>query len=371
LGFPMNDAENQVMRKEPLRLKYLAVLSLVVISVAGASALWINEKFSGKPRQKWETVTALKRDVTAIIQATGTVKAMVGADVKVGARMPGKVVELPINVGDSVHKGQVIAKLEQEDLVAKVKLQRAVLAEAEAEETRLAKDLDRDKQLRTTNSISPQKLDQSEAQYEMAKARTRKAQAELEYWESQLSYATIVAPIKGTVASVNTMQGETVVTGLNAPTFIRIIDLDNVEVLAYVDENDIGKVQMDQEAAFTVAAHPATEFRGKVTSIYPSATIQDNVVYYITSISVDNREGKLRPDMTANVLISSDRRNGVITIPHKAVKREGTNRFVYVLNNGQQEKRFVQVGLRDQAYVEILDGLKEGELVVTGEPRRK
>ena len=347
------------------------MLVLIAIGIVGGGTCWLNGRVSGKPRQEYEAVTALKRDVSPVVQATGIVKAMVGAEVKVGARMPGKVVELPINVGDQVNKGQVIARLEQEDLIAKVKLQKAVLAEARAEEIRLAKDFERDKQLHASNSVSPQKLDQSEAQYEMAKARTLKYEAELDYWESQLSYATIVAPIKGTVASVNTMQGETVVTGLNAPTFIKIIDLDHLEVLAYVDENDIGKVQIDQEAVFTVAAHQATEFQGKVTSIYPSGTTQDNVVYYLTSISVDNREGKLRPDMTANVLIFVDRRSGVVTVPNRAVKREGTRKFVYVPNKGQLEKRFVEVGIRDQSYLEIVEGLKEGELVVIGEPHRK
>lgn len=359
------------MLRKQSRLKQVGMLVLIATGILGGGAYWVNGKLSGKPQQEYETVTASKRDVGAVVQATGIVKAMVGADVKVGARTPGKVVELPINVGDKVSNGQVIAKIEQDDLVAKVKLQKAVLAEARAEETRLTKDLERYKQLSSTNSVSPQKLDESEAQYEMAKARTLKSEAELDYWVSQLSYATIIAPIKGTVASVNTMQGETVVTGLNAPTFIRIIALDRLEVLAYVDENDIGKVQIDQEAIFTVAAHQATEFRGKVTSIYPSATTQDNVVYYLTSISVDNREGKLRPDMTANVLIFIDRRSGVVTVPHKAVKREGARKFVFVTNKGLLEKRFVKVGLRDQSYFEILDGLKEGELVVMGEPLRK
>jgi RND family efflux transporter MFP subunit len=360
-----------VMLGKQSRLKHAGMLVLIAIGIVGGGAYWVNGRLSGKSQQEYETVTALKRDVGAVVQATGIVKAMVGADVKVGARTPGKVVELPINVGDKVNKGQIIAKIEQDDLVAKVKLQKAVLAEARAEETRLTKDFERYKQLSTTNSVSPQKVDESEAQCEMAKARTLKSEAELDYWESQLSYATIVAPIKGTVASVNTMQGETVITGLNAPTFIRIIDLDRLEVLAYVDENDIGKVQVDQEAVFTIAAHQATEFQGKVTSIYPSATTQDNVVYYLTSISVDNREGKLRPDMTANVSIFIDRRKGVVTVPHKAVKREGTRKFVLVGNNGLLEKRFVKVGLRDQTYSEILDGLKDGELVVMDEPLRK
>jgi RND family efflux transporter MFP subunit len=359
------------MLKEQSRLKHIGTLALICAGIVGVGAFWVGGKLSSKPQQEYETVTASLRDISATVQATGIVKAIVGADVKVGARTPGKVVELPINVGDTVDQGQVIARIEQDDLVAKVKLQEAILAEAEAEEKRLRRDYERDKQLSVSSSISSQQLDKSEALCDMARARTLKCGAELDYWKAQLSYATIVAPIKGTVASVNTMQGETVVTGLNAPTFIRIIDLEHLEVLAYVDENDIGKAQVGQDAAFTVAAHPATEFQGKVTSIYPSATTQDNVVYYITSINVDNREGKLRPDMTANVLIFVDRRKGIVTLPHKAVKREGTGKFVYFMNNGLPEKRFVKVGVRDQSHLEILDGLNEGDVVLQGEPLRK
>jgi RND family efflux transporter MFP subunit len=361
------DAEIGLMFGKQARLRHVGILALIVIGIVGVGAYCVNGRISAKPQQDYETVAALKRDVGAVVQATGIVKAMVGAEVKVGARTPGKVVELPINVGDKVDKGQVIARIEQDDLVAKVKLQRAVLAEARADEIRLARDFERYKQLSATHSISPQKLDESEAQYEMAKARTHKYQAELDYHESQFSYATIIAPIKGTVASVNTIQGETVVTGLNAPTFIKIIDLDRLEVLAYVDENDVGKVRIGQGATFTVAAHPDTEFQGQVTSIYPSATTQDNVVYYLTSVSVDNREGKLRPDMTANVHIFVDQRKGVVTVPQKAVKRDGNRKFVYVADKGARQKRFVTVGLKDQSYLEIQNGLKEGELVIVDE----
>jgi len=359
------------MLRKQSKLKHVGMLVLIAIGIVAGGAYWVSGRLLGAPQREYETATALKRDVCATVQATGIVKPKVGADVKVGARTPGKVVELPINVGDKVARGQVIARIEQDDLVAKVKLQKALLAEAKAEEKRLKKDFERDQQLRVTSAISSQQLDKSEALYEMANARIDKYEAELEYWEAQLSYATIVAPIKGIVASVNTMQGETVVTGLNAPTFIRIVDLDDLEVLAYVDENDIGKVRVDAEATFTVAAHPTTELRGKVTSIYPAATTQDNVVYYITSISADNSEGMLRPDMTSNVEIVVDRRKGALTVPDKAVKRESARRFVLVLHNGIPEKRFVEVGAKDHAYTEIRNGLKEGDRVVLGELSRK
>lgn len=319
-----------------------------------------------KAQDGFKTAKVLKRDLGATVQATGTVKAMVGAEVKVGARTPGKVIDLPIMVGDRVVEGQVLARIEQDDLIAKVRLQEALLAEARAEESRLAKDLERDRQLNQTNSIPVQKFDQTEALHAIAKARLLKAQAELEVSETQLSYATITAPIKGTVAAVNTIQGETVATGLNAPTFVKIIDLDRLEVLAYVDENDIGRVRVGQDAIFTVSAHPATEFKGKVTAIYPSGTIQDNVVYYITSVSVDNRDGKLMPDMTATVLIFLDQRKGVLTVPNKALQREGNRKFVMALNRDVPEKRYVEVGWKDQVHTEILEGLREGDLVILG-----
>jgi len=358
----------------PERKKSRRFTALILTGGAAIVAVGIylvSGNVTSRPKTDYKTAKVLKRDLGATVQATGIVKPLVGADVKVGARTPGKVVELPINVGDKVADGQIIARIEQDDLIAKVKLQDAILAEARAEEMRLARDYDRDKQLHAADSIAAQKFDLTEASYAMAKARVLKAQAELDYSRTLLSYATITAPIKGTVASVNTIQGETVTTGLNAPTFIRIIDLDRLEVLAYVDENDIGKVRVDQDAIFTVAAHPATEFKGKVTSIYPSATIQDNVVYYITSISVDNREGKLMPDMTANVLIFLDQRRGVLTVPNKAVQREGQRKFVLVLDKGLPDRRYVDVGWKDHSYTEILNGLREGDLVIVGDLPRK
>lgn len=340
---------------------------LVAAGTLGVWAYWSSGWLSGKTQKEYETIIASKRGVNSTVQATGIVAAKVGAEVKVGARTAGKVIELPINVGDKVNKGQIIARIEQDDLIAKVKLQKALLAEAKAEEKRLKNDFERDKQLRVTKAISAQQLNKSEALYEMSKARTQKYRAELDYWQAQLSYATIIAPITGIVASVNTMQGETVVTGLNAPTFIKIIDLDHLEVLAYVDENDIGKVQVGNDATFAVAAYQSKEFQGKVTSIYPSGTTEDNVVYYKTSISVDNREGLLRPDMTSNVQIIVDRQKGVVTVPHKAIKREGARRFVLVLNGSMPEKRFVEVGAKGWAHTEIRAGLKEGDRVVVGE----
>jgi len=356
----------QLGTRIPMKRKILVTSCLALVTVVAIVWIVFASKGSNTSRVHFKTVKALKRDLSATVQATGTVKALVGAEVKVGARTPGKVVELPIRVGDRVDKGQVLARIEQEDLISRVRLQEAILLESQADETRLGKDVERDRLLRQSNSIPEQKLDQTEALYAMAKARRLKSEAELELVRTQLSYATITAPIGGTVAEVSTIQGETVITGMNAPTFVKIIDLNRLEVLAYVDENDIGRVAVGQDAIFSVSAHPSTELKGKVTAIYPSGAIQDNVVYYITSVSVDNSEGKLRPEMTANVLIFLDQRKGVLTVANKAVQREGNRKFVMLLNRGVPEKRYVEVGWKDQSYTEILEGVREGDLVIIG-----
>ena len=342
-------------------------LFVVLVALASVGLYSYSALFPAKTPEELRTARVTRRDLGATVQATGIVKAVVGAEVKVGSRVPGKVLELPVTVGQKVSKGHVIARLEQEDLKAKVRLQEAVLAEAEAERERLRKDLDRDSHLAEKNTISAQRFDTTTAQYQVAKARVEKAKAELTIAETQLSYATLTAPINGTVASVNTMQGETVTTGLNAPTFMKIIDLSRLEVWAYVDENDIGNVRTGQEAVFTVASYPGEEFNGKITSIYPSATIQDNVVYYITTVSVDNRDEQLRPDMTADVLIYLDKRKGVLTVPNKALHRKGGKRYVYCLDGDAPQKRHVKTGWKSVSYTEILEGLTEKDLVLIGE----
>lgn len=351
----------------------IIVYSVAVLAVVSLASyyLYFQATGSAKSKAKFNTSKVGRRDLGATVQATGVVKPMVGSEVKVGARTPGKVVELPINVGQQVKEGEIIAKLEQDDLIAKVKLQEAILAEAKAEMDRVIKDIEREKPLIEKGVVSQQQFDKTTSNFEMAVARHEKAKAELNYAQAMLSYATITAPIKGVVASVNTIQGETVTTGLNAPTFIKIIDLDRLEVQAYVDENDIGKVKEGQESIFSVASHPGEDFKGTVTSIYPSATIQDNVVYYITTVSVDNTEGKLRPDMTANVIIFLEQRKGVLTVPNRAVQREGSRKFVYLMENGSMERRYVNTGWKDNSYTEILDGLREGNVVVVGDLPKK
>jgi multidrug resistance efflux pump len=201
-----------------------------------------------------------------------------------------------------------------------------------------------------------------------ARAQLMQAQAALRSAQTQLSYTRIAAPISGIIASVTTQEGETVSAGLAAPTFVTIIDLSRLEVDAYVDETDIGKVKLGQEATFTVDAYADKEFTGQVTAVYPKALTQQNVVQYDTVVTVTDTQQLLKPDMTANVTISAERHPQVLSVPNKAIRRENGQKVVYVLEGGTVVPHPVKTGVRDTQYTEILSGVEDGMTVLVGEP---
>jgi macrolide-specific efflux system membrane fusion protein len=343
---------------------YFISTAVFVLGISGALIAAVGGK-DEKGSAVMTTVPVEKRDMGSVVQATGIIKPKVGAEVKVGARITGKVEGLYANIGDRVKKGQVLVQLEQDDLRARVDQAAASYEEALATFDKAKADLNRDKELADKGYITGQALDNLQNVHDVAKARLSKAKAELAYARTQLSYATIKAPISGTIASVTTQEGETVAAGLNSPTFITIIDLNKLEVNAYVDETDVGKISEGQEALFTVDTFPEKDFKGKVTAIYPRAVLQENVVNYITLITIANTEGKLKPDMTANVTITLKKKTGVLAVPSQAVRRDGGKKYVVILQqDGKQAKREVKTGWKDGNYLEISSGVKEGDVVM-------
>jgi RND family efflux transporter MFP subunit len=205
----------------------------------------------------------------------------------------------------------------------------------------------------------------------LAEARVQQAEASVAEAQALVSFATLTAPIDGVIAQVSTQEGETVSAGMSAPTFVTLIDLDRLEVAAYVDEVDVGRVRVGQKANFSVDAFPGEEFTGTVTAIYPRAVIQSNVVNYITTVAIQNPDGKLKPDMTANVTVSLDERAGVLAVPDRALRRERGRTVVYVASGAGAEPREVKVGLRGGGMAEIVSGLAEGERVQVQEGEKK
>jgi len=361
-----------------------------------------------------------RRNFTPPVLATGIVAAQVGAEVEVGARASGQVERLFTNIGDMVEKGAAIAQLEKDDIEATVAQRKAELEMARANLSSTArlypkeiekaeadvakweatvklarKELVRKEDLVKDDLASEQELDIAQetlsvaeaelvavekalelvkAQYEedlnLARIGVRSAQAALENAQAELSYTTVTAPISGVIGSISTQEGETVAAGFNAPTFVTIIDLGRLQVDAYVDEVDIGKIEIGQRAVFTVDAFPAREFSGKVSAIYPKAVIQENVVNYIVAIEIEKPyEGVLRPEMTTSVTIFFDKRMDILGVPVKALKREGGRNVVYIWKEGKPELREVKVGRQEGQWIEVLDGLEEGQAVLLETPR--
>ena len=386
------------------------------------------EMVFGKPPQKatvkdfkFQPVT--RQDVHQKVLATGTVSLKTGAEVKIGARISGQVKSLLVKIGDFIRAGEIIAIIEHEDLLSRVARFQAdldaekarqlkILAEgpleinkaiAEREELQVQiklaqKMLERNLELNQKGFVSTTVLDEAEEKLavllarinlaneelklkqsqlkndsRLAQAMVDKAQANLNEEEIQLSYATITVPIDGIVAFVSTQEGETVVASLNAPTFVTLIDLRKLEVTVFVDETDIGRIEVGQRAKFTVDTYANQFFNGKVREIHPKAVIKDNVVNYEVILDIEKKKAaKLRPEMTANVVVTTGTRKNILTLPKEAVKREGKKTFVVMQVNGELEDKPVELGWRDSGRIEVVSGLKEGDLIgIPNKPLKK
>jgi RND family efflux transporter MFP subunit len=312
-----------------------------------------------------EVVHVLHRTIGASVKATGVVKPRIGAEVKVGSRVSGVVARLHVQIGDTVARGQLLAELETRELAARCDQAQAALAAAEATMQYARSDLARKQVLGAAALLSAADLDAAERSRGVAEQQRAEAAANLDYARTQLGYSRITAPIAGIVASVATQEGETVAASLAAPTFLTLVDLARLEVWAYVDETDIGRIAKGQAARFTVDTYPDYEFEGRVTAVYPQAEIRDNVVNYVTVVTFDpSRDRTLRPEMTTTVRIAIDPRENVLVVPRRAVRRDQGRTFVLTPSG---EKRPVTVGSRDDTFTEIVHGLREGEEVLVGE----
>ena len=379
---------------------------------------WLRAGDSDQASDAGEVVVVAPRTLSSTVVAVGAVKPRIGSEVRVGSRISGRVWKLRANIGDRVTRGQIIAELETAELDALIAQRRAELklAEAklaafatlspeeeararadvmrfEAEVTLTAEELARQQALLTRELVPRAAADAARDRHAVAEAtlesarRTlelvrvgategrrqaeadiERARAALESAEVDRSFTVLRSPIAGVVASVATQEGETVAAGLNAPTFVTIVDLERLQVNTYVDEVDIGKVATGQRAAFTVDAFPARDFSGRVAAIYPTATIQDNVVKYIVALDVDGEYAELlRPEMTASVRIELDART-VLAVPVRAIRQDAGRSVVHVDNGIRPEVRPVRVGWRDGPWAEITDGLVDGERILLNAP---
>ena len=385
----------------------------------------------------FKTVQVKRGDLRATISATGTVEPEEVVDI--GAQVQGRIVSFgkdkngeEVDYGSVVEAGTVLALIDDALYAADVGTAKAQLGQnkaavvnAEANLLQLKAKLfqaDRDwaraQKLGPSDALSQTDYDAAQAAYEVAKANVAVgqaaivqaksavdlAQAQLQRAQKNLSYCTIVSPVKGVIVDRRVNIGQTVVSSLNAPSlFLLAKDLNRLQVWVSVNEADIGRIQPGQPVTFTVDAQPGVVFPGKVGKIRLNATMTQNVVTYTVEVDTDNSGGKLYPYLTANVTFIVDEHKNVLLVPNaalrwtpkvsevlaefrrspkqapgeappqvkpaaKAGKEEQTQGVVYVPEGTLVRPVYVALGLNDGSLVEVESSeLKEGTLVVVGE----
>jgi HlyD family secretion protein len=351
--------------------------SVVVVAIGGLALARTGLTRSPDPNTTSAAVVRVsRRDIGSQVKATGVIKPRVGAEVRVGSRISGVVKRLYVQIGDSVTRGQLLAELDDRDLVAVRDQAAATIKQLEAMLRYAEQDLARKRALFSSRSLAQSDIDGVVRDSAVAAQQIAAARASLEFANAQVAYARITAPIAGVVASVATEEGETVAASFSAPTFLTLLDPSRLEVWAYVDETDIGRIRAGQTARFTVDTYGDEEFPGRVTAVHPTAEIRDNVVDYVTVVQFQRRAGRtLRPEMTTTVRIALAMREHVLAVPIRAVRFQGSRAFVLVPSHGAAgvagvagvEQRWITPGLKDESNWEILSGLHEGDEVLVGD----
>ena len=340
-----------------------------IAMAAGAAALagiawWaLDDSVSADPTLQVEGyTTAQTRPIASTVLATGIIRLRVGAEVRVGSQLSGIVEELNVVVGSQIKQGEVLARIDSRSLEARLAQANAQVKVLQQEVKRAEIQLERARQLDVKNLAPATDVEDRMLDLADAEARLAKAQSDAAVVESDLQYAVIRAPISGTVASVSTQKGETVAASFETPTFATIIADDALELVALVDETDIGAVEPGNPVYFTVEAFPTLEFDGVVKQIAPKGSIISGVVNFEVMINIESPAAVLKPDMTANVSIRTAEREALV-LPNEAIQRDGFEQYVYVEQGGELLRRSISAGTREAGFTEIRQGLSTTDKV--------
>ncbi len=346
-------------------MKTGAVIAAAVVALGLAGTVWYVLSRNGDTEDAAQRVFATpeRRSMAAKVLATGIVRLRVGGEVRVGAQLSGIVDKLNVEVGSKIRKGDVIAEIDSRGLQARLAQARAQIAVSEQDLRRAEVELSRVQRLDERKLVAESQVEDAQIALAQAQARLVKSRRDMEVVQTDLAYAVIRSPITGTVASVSTQEGETVAASFTTPTFVTVIEDGALELVAMVDETDIGSVAVGNPVMFTVEAYPSEEFAGQVARIAPRGTIISGVVNFEVMIHIDSPAALLKPDMTANVSIRTAEREALV-VPGAAVQREGAERYVWVDKDGSLVRRTVTVGTRDASFTEIRQGIGPADKVL-------
>lgn len=364
------------------------ILKIAAIAVCIAAAVWILSSLLGKkkePKMLFRTENVKRGDINSTVTATGTIEPVV--EVEVGTQVSGIIDKIYVDYNSVVTKGQLIAEMDKVTLQSELESARAAYDGSKAEYEYQKKNYERNKLLFDKKLISDSEFDTCVYDYERAKSAYDSSKATLAKAERNLSYATITSPIDGVVINKSVEAGQTVASGFETPTLFTIAaDLTKMQVIADVDEADIGEVKEGQSVEFTVDAYPDDTFTGTVTQIRlgedsestATSSTTSSVVTYEVVITADNPDLKLKPRLTANVTIYTMDKKDVLYVSCKALKfnpadyspaaqvKDCESAEKLWKKNGQEFVAIpVQTGVNNGIFTEITNGVAEGDEIVS------
>lgn len=397
------------------RTKYI-LITLVVVAIVVVVALYkTNILGDNNQIKKVETLQLKKSAITQTVSATGKIQPEI--EVKISSEVSGEIIDLPVKEGQVVKKGELLVRINPDlyesgvdRMVASLSNSKAGLNQAEAQLKEAKLNYDRNKILFEKGVISKAEWDKVVSAYEVATAvknaaffTVQSTQASLTESKDNLNRTTIYAPVDGTISRLDVELGERVLgTQQMAGTeLLRVANLNNMEVEVDVNENDIVKIKVGNEAKIEVDAYLKKEFRGVVTSISNSASVTltaDQVTNFKVKVRIskesyeDLLDGKpsnyspFRPGMTATVDIVTNKREGIFTVPISAIVMKaaqdslGTTisdnmqgaeatkpqEAVFVLTNGVAKLKWIKTGIQDDRNIEIIEGLQAEDVIIVG-----
>jgi HlyD family secretion protein len=315
--------------------KTIAAAAAVVVLAAGGMAIYRRADAKQAPAYRFATVT--RGNLESTVSATGALSAV--KTVQVGTQVSGQIAAIYADFNQKVKKGQLLARIDPTLQQQAVQDAQAGVERVQSQYTMAKEEYDREKTLFDAKVITASEFNTAQSNYEVAKANMKSAQIALDKARQNLAYTNIYAPIDGVIVERTVDVGQTVAASLSAPELFLIAnDLSEMQILAKVDESDIGSIAVGQPVTFTVQAYPNRTFTGTVQKVRLQSTTQDNVVNYTTVISVANLDGKLLPGMTATVQFLTGSAKNVLLVPNAAIRFRATPEMMAQVGFGQRTR---------------------------------
>jgi RND family efflux transporter MFP subunit len=335
------------------------IILLVCIAAVGFLG-FLN--FRSKAVVPVKTVIINKGSITSKIFPTGVVKA--GEQVKISSKTGGKLVYLGVEEGNAVKKGELIARTDDAELIAQLSQAEANLEQTKVDLVTNQKNYERMLKLFLEKVITEQQMDNAEAQLKISQARIKQIEGQIDLIKVQIENTKIISPISGIVFQKFVNAGEMVNPGVPLVTVYNPSTL-NVEV--NVDEADVGKIKIGQRASIVLDAYPGEVVYGVVSYIASaSQDVKEKGVTFIVRITVGKSGVVLRLGMTADVDVFVATHDNVVKVLLDAVQEKEGKKYVYTVENGKAKRKEIKLGLENDEEAEVIEGLKEGEEIISG-----